>query len=285
MDSHHIALSLLPKNFMSYVLGMLVRLRWPTLMARWLNAGFARLFKLDLSEAEFPLAHYATIEEVFTRRLKPGVRQWHTGLSSPADGYVVRSDAVEDGETAIQIKGFSYSLRTLVHGPTAQGSRAGFVPAWYTTVYLAPHNYHRVHTPVAATLTAIRYIPGRLWPVNARFTRLVPQLLCQNERMVFDLQTASGGKLSVVMVGAFNVGRMETPFAPELTTNTFRRQLPGAGGSPREKICSMPLALAAELGTFMLGSTVVVICDAQSAREFQPRRVLTTQPIKVGEPL
>jgi hypothetical protein len=105
---------------------------------------------------------------------------------SPADGMLVKSLPIQDGR-AIQAKGISYSAESLVFGD--QKSPSDFNPAWFQTVYLAPHNYHRVHSPVAGKLTAIRHIPGKLWPVNEQFVGLIPQLFTTNERLVFDIET------------------------------------------------------------------------------------------------
>ena len=43
---------------------------------------------------------------------------------------------------------------------------AQFTGGEYVTIYLSPRDYHRVHTPVSATLSAYDYIPGQLWPVK-----------------------------------------------------------------------------------------------------------------------
>lgn len=286
MDWHKLALEVIPKNLSSYLVGGLVRLKFPSYLRHKLNQRFAKAFNLDMNEAAQPLEHYLCIEDVFTRTLKPGARTWADGFSSPADGTILRSAPLEQGDKALQVKGITYSAAELLYGNSNRQPRANEIrPYWYSTIYLAPHNYHRVHTPCAGTLTGIRYIPGKLWPVNERFTRLIPGLLCQNERLVFEITTPSGGKVCAVMVGAFNVGRIFTDYAPELTTNNRARQLGSKAAAIREKNVAISLAIGAELGVFMLGSTVVVICDEQSAREFKLQPISTTQAIKVGEKL
>lgn len=272
---------LVPKNLVSWVTGALVRLRLPRPVSTWLCRGFAALFRLNMAEAALPLAAYQTIEDVFTRPLKPGIRPLSGVICSPADGYLARSAPAVAGQ-AVQAKGFDYDLGELVTGSIGRG--AGLDLAWYQTVYLAPHNYHRVHAPFAGDVTAIRYLPGALWPVNVPFVSRVPRLFARNERLVFDFRLAGGGSAYVVMVGAFNVGRMVTPLAPELVTNTLSRQL---GRKPREVLQTPPrqVAQGAEIGTFMLGSTVVIAYDRKAVSGIRLVQVGETRPILMGQSL
>ena len=74
-------------------------------------------------------------------------------------------------------------------------------------------------------MTRLRYIPGRLWPVNKPAVRTIANLFGKNERLVFDFELEGGGLGWVVMVGAFNVGRMTTRLDPDFVTNAVSRQL------------------------------------------------------------
>ena len=56
----------------------------------------------------------------------------------------------------------------------------------------------------------------------------ISRLFATNERLVFDYVVEGGGKVFVVMVGALNVGRMQTRVWPEFATNMWRRQFLGA---------------------------------------------------------
>lgn len=248
---------LLPKNAISWVTGSVARIRSPAPLARWMKRVFAAGFKLNMAEAELTTDDYASIEDLFTRRLKPGLRPLSGKVCSPADGYLARSAPAISGQ-AIQAKGLDYGLAEFVYGRT--DIRAGFEAAWYQTVYLAPHNYHRVHAPFAGHLKAIRYLPGQLWPVNVPFVARIPRLFARNERLSFEFELEGGGRAFAVMVGAFNVGRMTTPLAPDLVTNDLARQL---GASPRVTAFepSRPVAQGDELGTFLLGSTVIMVYD------------------------
>lgn len=247
---------LFPKNLISWLTGNVARIRRPRPLARWMRRTFAALFKLNMDEAELGIDSYESVEDLFTRRLKPGLRPLAGAVCSPADGYLARSAPATQGQ-AIQAKGLTYELGEFVYGKT---SGKDFAAAWYQTVYLAPHNYHRVHAPFAGKLVAIRYLPGQLWPVNVPFVARIPRLFARNERLSFEFELAGGGRAFAVMVGAFNVGRMTTPLAPDLITNDLSRQL---GASPRVVAFepARPVAQGDELGTFLLGSTVILVYD------------------------
>ncbi len=251
---------LVPKNLVSWMTGCFARIRSPKPFARWMRRVFTAMFKLNMDEAELGIDDYASVEDLFTRRLKPGLRPLSGKVCSPADGYLARSAPAVSGQ-GIQAKGLDYVLAEFVYGP--KDVRADFDAAWYQTVYLAPHNYHRVHAPFSGKLRAIRYLPGQLWPVNVPFVARIPRLFSRNERLSFEFELSSGGRAFAVMVGAFNVGRMTTPLAPDLIANDLSRQL---GASPRIIAFEPPRAVAQgdELGTFLLGSTVVLVYDKQA---------------------
>ena len=87
----------------------------------------------------------------------------------------------------------------------------------YAVIYLSPTDYHRVHSPIDAKLHCLKYLPGKLWPVFPAATRKIDNLFDKNERLVFGFESPFGA-MALVMVGAFGVGRMRTPFS-DLITN------------------------------------------------------------------
>ena len=107
--------------------------------------------------------------------------------------------------------------------------------------------------------------------MNPPFVKVVPDLFVRNERLVFEIQLAKGC-CYVVMVGALNVGRMESPFWPEMTTNSGKMVF-----EHRNDILTFdsPRSVKAgdELGTFMLGSTVVVVFDEVAEEQLSPHRM------------
>jgi len=269
---------LIPANFLSFLTGCVTRWTLPAVFQHLLNRWFVGVFKLDLAEAvENDPRNYGCLEDIFTRPLRHGARPIGGKYVSPSDGIVSISLASQD-DAAIQVKKITYSLKELVFGKEVSEKPADL--SWYSTVYLAPHNYHRVHVPFSGELYNIRYIPGFLWSVNQTFLKAVPQLFTRNERLVFDFKVEGGGKAYVVMVGAFNVGRMTTPFWPRFASNPLLRSRRSI-----EQPCLHKCKAGDELGTFLLGSTVVVVLDSDAVQVLKPKPVFEPTAIKVGQSL
>jgi phosphatidylserine decarboxylase len=250
---------LIPKNLSSAVVYRATRSRRPWL-TRPLTRWFAKAYGVDLTEAaNADLESYATFNEFFTRELKAGARPIASGaetLVSPADGVLTEHGAV-DGGRVYQAKGSSYTLGELLGETGAavdalQGGR-------YFTIYLAPHNYHRVHAPLDARLLRTRYIPGARFSVSRATAAAIPRLFCRNERVVCWFETARG-PMAVVLVGALNVSSISTFAHGEI-----------ASGSAREwqEPQPLPAPRGAEIGRFNMGSTVVVLL-ASPAFRFSP---------------
>lgn len=235
------ALSLVPRNRGARLMGSVAR----SPLSRWFTRAFVRAYAVDLSEAEGGLGDYPTLEALFTRRLRPGVRPIDAApnaLVSPVDGVCAVVGRTRDGRIDVA-PGRSLSLSALV-GEPVDGERDVAV------LYLSPRNYHRVHVAREGLARSWRYLPGTLWPVFPAAVRTVRDLFSRNERFVVDVET-DGGPLHVVMVGAFGVGRI-TVAVCDLVTNT--------GGRRSAADLDPPVVLlrGAELGTFHLGSTVVL---------------------------
>jgi phosphatidylserine decarboxylase len=243
---------LLPKNLLSAVVYRATRSRrrW---LKRPLTRWFASTYGVDLTEAaNADLDSYATFNEFFTRELKAGARPIERGLGTviaPADGVLTEHGAV-DGERLFQAKGMSYALAELLgeHGPAVADLAGGS----YFTVYLAPHNYHRVHAPVDARLVRTRYIPGSRFSVSRATAATIPRLFCRNERVVCWLDSEHG-RVVVVFIGALNVSSISTFAHGEI-----------ASGAPREwpEDPPRPIEQGQEIGRFNMGSTVVVLLGA-----------------------
>jgi phosphatidylserine decarboxylase len=215
-----------------------------------LIAWFGRHYRIDMSEAE--LAHpedYATFNEFFTRALKPGARPVDAGADSivaPSDGTLTQIGTLER-DRMLQAKGMTYSLTALL-GEDSPGV-ASFIDGSYATIYLAPRDYHRVHTPVAGRLLRARYIPGDRYSVNSATTHAVPGLFCRNERVVCWLETPYGN-VAVVLVGALNVSSISI---------TARGEIPSGSAHTWRAPEPLQLRKGAELGRFNLGSTVIAL--------------------------
>ncbi len=264
----------LPQHALSRLILAATRVRTPW-FKNALIKGFLRLYEVDMGDAQTaePL-RFGSFNEFFTRPLKPTARPVAAGadiIVSPVDGTVSQCGAIEQDQL-LQAKGQTYTLDDLLAG---QPWASSFASGSFCTIYLAPYNYHRIHMPAGGKLLGTVYVPGRLFSVNATTARHVPRLFARNER-VLTLFDTEFGKMAVVLVGALNVGSMATVWAGDITPAAQRRitVLPAA---------QMTLAKAAELGRFNMGSTVIVLFQAQRAR-LLPQLCAGLQ-VKFGEPL
>lgn len=244
-----IALALLPQKLSGRIVYRLSRSR-----QRWLRnlliGAFCRLYDIDLSEAaQTDRKAFGSFNDFFTRELRAGARPIAPGddvIVSPVDGRLTQFGRL-DGEHLVQAKGKTYSVEALLAEPAEL--LASFHGGSFLTIYLAPHNYHRVHAPMAGRLDRGRYIPGRRYSVNETAAERIDGLYCRNERVALWLATTLGYSV-VVMIGALNVASLSTALTGEI-----------ASGAERVLGSEAPPALAAgdELGRFNLGSSVVML--------------------------
>lgn len=260
---------LLPQHALSRLAGRLANSRRGWIRKPFVH-GFARYYGVDMSEAgRASLEDYACFNEFFTRRLRPEARPVDadpSALVSPADGTVSQAGVIH-ADRLLQAKGTTYRLDSLI----AEGGEA-FHGGSFVTVYLAPRDYHRVHVPAAGTLTATTAIPGELFSVNARTEAAVSNLFCRNERLVCRFETDHGTVL-VVLVGALIVASIDTVW--------------GGPRSPYRRLerhdWEQPFQRGAEMGRFLLGSTVIVCCEPGRVR--WEDRVRPGGRVQVGERL
>lgn len=248
-------LSILPKHAMSRGAGWLATRTVPVPWRGAVYRGYSRVFGAKPEEAEHPLEQYASLNAFFTRALKPGLRPIAPdAIVSPVDA-AVGAYGIVDADTLVQAKGRTYSLAALL------GDRAlaqTFEGGSYTTLYLSPKDYHRIHVPLSGRVTQVTYIPGELWPVNVAAVTHVADLFTVNERLVVLLEGERGGRMAIVPVGATMVGMTRLVF-DDLHTNARRREVQRRPYAP-------PVAFAAgdQLGHFEFGSTVVLVCSADA---------------------
>ena len=248
---------LLPKATMSRLFGRLMAVeREP--VASLGKAVFLRFCKPDLSEAELPAESYPSAQALFTRRLRPGARPVaDSPLVSPVDSRLRDSRTFDAPELAmVQAKGIEYTLPQLVGDAELA---AGFAGGRWGTLYLAPFDYHRIHAPCDAVLEETIYLPGNFWPVNDWSVETVPGLFAVNERVVSVLRHPSGARLLVVMVAATNVGQIRLAYDPGFATNARPRRV-ARRWKPESPV---EFRKGDELGTFMFGSTVVLVLDSK----------------------
>jgi phosphatidylserine decarboxylase len=270
---------LLPQHFLSRLVLRLTRVRlrpFKNLLIR----SFMRGFQPNMSEAAQanPLL-YPSFNAFFTRALRHGARPIDIdpgALVSPVDGTISQIGRL-DGSRILQAKGHDYTLEALLNGAPEWAER--FTGGAFATLYLAPYNYHRIHMPIAGTLRAAWFVPGKLYSVNATTASAVPGLFAKNERVVCVFEDGPRA-FAMVLVGALFVGSIATVWHGDVTPHSPRHRvdLPLAGGR-------VPLRLAkgAEMGRFNMGSTVILLLQPDML-DWLPQFVPGTK-IEVGRML
>ena len=242
---------LLPKQALTALAGRLASARGgaaTTGAIRW----FVGRYGGNMDEAENPdIAAYPTFNEFFTRPLKSGARPLADArLVCPVDGAVSQFGPI-DADRIFQAKGHRYTTTALVGGDAALGAR--FEDGKFATLYLSPRDYHRIHMPCAGRLVRMIHVPGDLFSVNPTTARGVAGLFARNERVVCVFES-EWGPFVLVLVGATVVGSMATVWHGVVN--------PPRPGKVREwayEADAVTLARGAEMGRFLLGSTVVLL--------------------------
>lgn len=251
-------LRFMPQASLSRGLGSIADLRLPGQLRGPVLGLVARTLGMDLSEAEQPLESFASINELFVRRLRPGARRIDASPDtavSPVDGVIGQFGPVRAGR-AIQAKGRDYGVGALL-ADDALGGR--YREGSFLTIYLSPRHYHRIHSPVSGRVVRARYVPGKLWPVNEPAVQHVPDLFPRNERLIAYLEGALG-LTALVAVGAYNVGRISAVFDAEWAAPRWASNR-GAAGGERVYGAGHAAGKGEELMAFHLGSTVVLLFE------------------------
>lgn len=237
----------LPTRAISNLVGFLAYLKIPKPFSTLSVRIFSKLYAIDVASASKRIEEYRSIGDFFVRDLRPGVRPIESGLVSPVDGTLRGFGGISAGELE-QIKGVRYSLSTfLLNDDLSRRYEQGV----YLNFYLAPSDYHHVHSPVKGNIRSVQHITGSLLPVNDYLAGKIPGIFTRNERISITLETEIG-LVTVVMVGALNVGHMVLSFESLVATKRY----------------DPPLAIkkGARLGTFFMGSTVVVLVESNKIK-------------------
>jgi phosphatidylserine decarboxylase len=169
---------------------------------------FIAQFKVPVDECADPLESYATFNDFFIRRLKPGARPVDASpqaIVSPSDGQILVFPET-DAASTFTIKGTRFSLRTVLGDAALARELEG---ASVASIYLAAYDYHRFHYPFDGELRSRRRLGNRLFVVN-------PEIAAENGFKPFDhnlrdvnvLQHPALGTVALIEIGAYLVGQV-----------------------------------------------------------------------------
>lgn len=260
-------LNMLPLRSISRFWGSLTSTELPVWLRPYAHRAWARAFHSNLEEVALPLDQYASLKDFFVRSLKEGSRPIDSdphSLISPVDGTIMRVGELKEGVLIEQVKGFSYSVSSLLGSGSffpliaakeasedsslqeknlrdegtkswwrislaspklrESSSSRPITGLFYCVIYLGPGDYHRVHSPVDWNVLLRRHFSGRLYPVNERATRTIKNLYVENERVVLEGRWQEG-YMAIAAIGATNIGSIKLFIEPDLRTNQPRKKL------------------------------------------------------------
>ena len=263
---------IIPQHWLSKLMFRFARIKTP-----WLKNGFTRWFvksyQVNLAEAvRENVEDYQHFNDFFTRELKPGARVIApANIICPVDGAVSQVGEITHSQI-VQAKGHQYSVEQLL----ANDNRSGeFTAGFFTTIYLSPKDYHRIHMPYDGKLISMSYIPGDLFSVNTTTAQNVDGLFARNERVVCYFDTEFGLS-AFVLVGAIFVGSMQTVWHGQV--NPPYQKIPQHFDYSDQNI---QLKKGDEMGRFNMGSTVIMLMPNQ-AHSFLLKEA---QTVRMGQAL
>jgi len=208
-------------------------------LSRLLIPTFSKTYKINVDEAEKPIHEYRTLNEFFTRRLKPNMRpidDTQNAVVSPVDAVIASCGEIHKG-TILNVKGQDYSIAELL----ADEKRSqAYQHGYYFVLYLSPTDYHRIHAPVAGDIIHTVHLPGKVYPVNVFGLTHMKKVLSRNERLITYIKHEKH-VIAAVKVGAMNVSSIQ--YADSSKVQLQRGE---------------------ELAYFAFGSTVVLLTETNS---------------------
>lgn len=241
---------LIPKQLITALAGKLAHWHGGKLTTAFI-AWFIKRYQVNMNEAVVKdISQYATFNAFFTRALVQDARPLaQAEFVCPVDGAISQLGSIENGYI-YQAKGHVYSTLTLLGGDP--DSAVKFRQGHFSTIYLSPRDYHRIHMPCDGKLIRMTYVPGDLFSVNPITAQHVPGLFARNERVICEFETVHGS-MAMVLVGATIVGSMATVWHGII--NPPRTGKVEVWDYPEKRL----LKQGEELGRFLLGSTIVFL--------------------------
>ena len=245
---------LLPKRSISDLIGFFAKSKNFIIKSIFIHT-FQKLYQVNLKDAvNEDIKSYPNFNSFFTRSLKPESRPIDNdkrSIISPVDGVISQIGSIKTGKV-LQAKGMYFSLLNFIGNDKEYFER--FKEGLFSTIYLSPKDYHRVHMPIDGKLKQMIYVPGKLFSVNKITSQSVKNLYSKNERLICFFDTARGS-IAVIMVGAMIVSGITVRWEKEDCFNKRKIQKFSYPSIGKESVF---IKKGEEIGRFMLGSTVVI---------------------------
>jgi len=242
-------------NTISMFFGKFASCRFVSPLQYLINYTYVKMMGVDLREFA-PLGSYRSLNELFTRKLqqKREFDKSNDIAISPCDSLITELGNMLENQT-MQIKGFHYKADELLTSHIKPENIKKIYNGKFINFYLSPKDYHRYHVPIDMQVLKVVHIPGLLYPVNLKYLNKVVDLFVKNERVVLECKTNDDKLFYMVFVGALNVGKMKFNFDNRIQTNAKKDTITSY------QYANIHLKKGEELGTFEMGSTIVILFE------------------------
>ena len=262
----------IPRQLSTQLIGWFSKIENPILTK--ISIFIWSLFAEDLRLQDAKKNKFSSLQDCFTRELKPGLRPITQGndiVTSPCDAIVGECGDIK-GTTLVQAKGFPYELDELI--PDIHLCNK-YKDGMFITLRLKSSMYHRFHAPVDCSVKKVNYISGDTWNVNPVALKKVEKLFCKNERAIIQLNTDDDtGSITLVPVAAILVACMKFNFIPEPLDLKYK--------GPNTIPCDANFEKGDEMGYFQHGSTIILF----ASKGYQlAQGIKTGQRINMGQAL
>ncbi len=220
-------------------------------------------YGIELAEVEVPAGGFASFNDFFTRRLKPGVRPFDPApdvLVSPADGHLLVVPELRR-DTEVLVKGVSFDPGQLL----ADDREAEIFDGGSAAIFrLYAADCHRIYFPCSGVARPPRRIPGHYYAVTP-FAGNDVSHFARNQRTVTRFDTDAFGPLAFVDIGGFCISSIVSTFTPDRRVHK-----------------------ADEKSYFRYGGSTVVMLATRGVLRYEPRLVAASAagdetPVKIGE--
>lgn len=250
---YRLLIELTNHKFTSQLLKNFAESKW----SKVLIPSYAKIYHINQTEMQYDIHSYDNLHEFFTRKLKPGARQFINDrniITSPVDG-VLEDSGIIEADKMITVKGKQYSIKEMI-GDDDRIKK--YIGGKFLILYLSPSHYHRIHSPIDGEVITQYALGTKSYPVNRYGLKYGKSPLSKNYRVITELKTGSS-HLLFVKVGAMFINSIECI----AKHHNWRK--------------------GEEVAYFSFGSTVVLLFEKDS---FEIHEYIQVPfDIKVGEPL
>lgn len=167
---------------------------------------------IDMRSYQIPAGGFASFNDFFTRKLKPGARPIadpnnDAVLTCPADCKVSPISYALTSDRDFEVKGDAYNIAALLGSAELANRFAGGAAI---VCLLYPKDYHRYHAPVTGTIAAKGSLDDRHYYYG--FKGLV-KYFSEYHRAYYLIDTKRSGRVGFVAIGMSDINSVNMPLS------------------------------------------------------------------------